>query len=152
MPVPDARISTFAAAEEREPVGLPGFPPRDDQQRLGTALQRVMDCVEGRAQFVLRDRFFEIGYGSQSQAAAAILDSGDDMNGNVARFRVVLQPVEDGPAGHVGQVDVERDGAGLELAGQRQRRVAAESDQGPNAPFPRKVEKNPGERGIVLDN
>ena len=52
----------------------------------------------------------------------------DDVDGDVAGGRVVLEPVEHAPAVDVGQADVERDGAGLDLAGQGEgsrRRAAA---------------------------
>ena len=48
-------------------------------------------------------------------ALPAVVDR-DDVDGDVAGARVVLEAVEDHPAVHVGQPEVERDGVGLELA------------------------------------
>ena len=41
------------------------------------------------------------------------------LHGNVPRGRILLQVIEHGPAQHVGQEHVERNGGGMEFAGQR---------------------------------
>ena len=58
-----------------------------------------------------------------ARAAAAFSSPVITCTGMCRVSRVVLQAVENCPAGHVGQSDVERDRAGPELAGQRQGRA-----------------------------
>ena len=65
---------------------------------------------------------------------------------------VVLEPVEHAPAVDVGQADVERDGVGLVLAGQRQRGGAERGDQPLEALLAGGLEQEPGERQVVLDD
>ena len=62
-----------------------------------------------------------------AQCAVSSVD-GEDVHGDVPDGRVVLEPVEHRPAVHAGQVDVERDGAGLELARQREAGLALGGD------------------------
>ena len=63
--------------------------------------------------------FFRKAKAPSLQPALPAVVDGDDVDGDVAGARVVLQAVEDHPAVHVGQPEVERDGVGLELVGQR---------------------------------
>ena len=112
----------------------------------------LMNGIEGRVQVILGDRFFQIGHGAQGQSAAAVFVAGDHVHRNVAGRRIVLQAVEDRPAGHVGQSDIERDGAGTELAGQRQRRAAAQRDQRLDAAVVRQVHQDAGEGDVVFDD
>ena len=142
----------IASAEGLLPVGPARFFRRDDQQLLGAPLQGMMNGVERDVQIVLGDRFFQIRHGAQGQPAAAVFIAGDHVHRYVARGRIVLQPVENRPAGHVGQGDVQRDGAGDELAGECQRRAAAQRDQGLDAALVRQVHQDAGEGDIVLDD
>ncbi len=99
-----------------------GFVCRHDQQLLGARPQRVLDGVERGVQVVLGDRFLQVGHGAQRQPAAAVFIAGNDVHRNVARSGIVLQAVQNGPARHVGQGDIERDGARVELARQAESR------------------------------
>ena len=74
------------------------------------------------------------------------------MHRNVTRLRVVLQPVEHGPAVHHRQLHVEDDRVGLELVRERETRVAPNGDDSFEATVARDFELGPREIGIVLDD
>ena len=65
---------------------------------------------------------------------------------------VGLQPVEDAPALHVGQEDVERDHRRMELARHRQRAAHPVADQPLEAGQAGRVEQHRREREVVLDD
>ena len=73
------------------------------QQLPHAPFEDILDGIEGRIQVILGDRFFEICHSAQGEASAAVFVAGNDMHRDMARRRVVLQAVEDRPAGHVGQ-------------------------------------------------
>ena len=77
---------------------------------------------------LLAHRLLQEGERPQPHPALPAVVDRDDVDGDVAGGRVVLQAVEDHPAVHVGQPQVERDGGGLELPGQLQRRLALGGD------------------------
>ena len=58
------------------------------------------------------------------EAGLALFVDRDDLHGDVPRGRVELEVVQHGPAEHVGQVDVQRDGIGAELPGKGKARRA----------------------------
>ena len=88
----------------------------------------------------------------EPEAALPVLLDRDDVDRDVPGGRVVLEPVEDGPAVRVGQPEIERDGGRLVLPGQRQRPVGALGHEPLEAPVARQVEQDLGEGGIVLDD
>ena len=149
---PTARISTSLPPSNSRHVGAPGFVRRHDQQFPGARLQGLVDRIEGGVQVVLGDRFFQVGHGAQGQAAPAVFVAGDDVHRNVPRRGIVLQPIENRPAGHVGQGDIERDGAGVELAREGERGGAAQRDQRLDAAIVRQVDQDAGEGDVVLDD
>ena len=59
---------------------------------------------------------------AERQAQPLVFIARNDVHRNVTRRRIVLQTIEQCPAGHVRKADIERDGAGLELLGERERR------------------------------
>ena len=77
---------------------------------------------------------------------------GDDVHRNVAGGRIVLQAVQNGPAGHVGKIDVQRDGAGLELARQRQGGAPRSATSAFNAAIVRQVHQDAREGDVVFDD
>ncbi len=111
-----------------------------------------MNGIEGRVQVVLGDRFLQIGHGAERQSAAAIFVAGDHVHRNVPCGRIVLQAVENRPARHVGQVDIERDGAGSEFAREAQRRAAAKRNQNLDAPVVREIHEDSGKGDVILDD
>ena len=151
-PDPTAMISTSVPPRQSCQCVAARFVRRHQQQFLGAPLQRVLDGVERGVQVVLGDRLFQVSHGAQRQAAAPVFVAGDDVHRNVPRGRIVLQPVENRPAGHIGQADVERDGARLELARQRQRGAAAQRHQRLDAAVVRQVHQDAREGDIVLDD
>ena len=74
--------------------------------------------------------------GAEPEAALPVLLDRDDVHRDVPGGRVVLQPVEDGPAVRVGQPEIEGDRGGLILPGQRRapgRRAGATSPLKPRS-------------------
>jgi hypothetical protein len=69
------------------------------------------------------------GEGAARQAVLAVLVEGEDLHGDVARRRVLLELAQHRPAQHVRQEHVERDGARLILAREHERVAAARRDQ-----------------------
>ena len=59
------------------------------------------------------------------QRPLRVVAAGEDLDRDVAQLGVVLEEVEQRPAFHVGQPQVEGDGLRLELAGHREARLAA---------------------------
>ena len=125
---------------------------RHQKQFPRAFLQRLMDGVEGRIKGILGDGLFQVGHRAQRQAAAAVFIARNHVHRNVARGRIVLQTIEDRPARHVGQRDIERDRAGIELAGQRQSRRTAQGYQCADAAVVRHVHQNAREGDIVFHN
>ncbi len=94
----------------------------------------VHELVQRRER--VRERFLGRGLGqevdrAQPESALPVLLDRDDVHRDVPRGRVVLQPVEDGPAVRVGQPEVERDGGGLVLPRHGERPVGASGPPGP---------------------
>jgi len=112
----------------------------------------VFNGGERLYQRFFRNVLLEIGHGAEGQPATAVLVSRNDMYRDVARGRVVLQAVENRPSGHIGQVDIEGDRPGLKFTGQRERDAAPQGDQCLEVMLVRKVEEDPGERKVVLDD
>ena len=86
------------------------------------------------------------------EAVLALLFDGEHLHGDVPRGRIVLELVEHGPAQHVGQEHIERDGVGLVLARQRQRIGAVLRDQHLEALAVRGLEQHPRVARLVLDD
>ena len=74
------------------------------------------------------------------------------LHGNVPGRRILLQMVQHRPAQHVGQEDVERDGRGMEFAGQRQRFRARHGDQHLESLVARQIAQHARVVRIVFDN
>ena len=74
----------------------------------------------------------------------------DDLHGNVARQRILLELAQHAPAQHVGKEDVERNGARLILLGKLKRVGAAHGHQHFEALVAREIDQNAGIVGIVL--
>ena len=60
--------------------------------------------------------------------------TGDDVNGNMRGCGIVLQTVQQRPSAHIGKPEIQRDGAGLEFARQRDRGASPQRDHGFDAP------------------
>ena len=91
----------------------------DDQQPLGARGGEVLDAVERRFQAFGGGLLDEVGEGAVREAVLALFFQGDDLHRDVARGRVELELIEHRPAEHVGQENIERDGGGTELPGER---------------------------------
>ncbi len=98
------------------------------------------------------DRLFEVGHRAQRQATPPVLVSGNNVDRDVARGRIMLQTIENRPARHIRQADVERDRAGLEFPRQRKRRAAAQCHQRLQVMLVREIKQDAGEREVVFDD
>ena len=76
----------------------------------------------------------------------------DDLHRDVPRDRIELEVVQHGPAQHVGQEDVQRDGRGPELAGQRKALGARGGDDAFEALVARQAQQDARVMRIVLDD
>ena len=74
----------------------------------------------------------------------------DDLHGNVARQRVLLELTQYAPAQHVGKEDVERDCARLVLLGEFKRIGAAHCYQHFKSLVARQIDQNAAVVGVVL--
>ena len=113
----DGRGLHVAAADQLGDALLRGLVVLDDQQPLDRPVDELVQRRERLAQRLLGGRLGEEVDGAEPEAALPVLVDRDDVDRDVAGGRVVLEPVEDGPAVRVGQPEVERDGGGLVLAG-----------------------------------
>ena len=86
------------------------------------------------------------------EAVLALFLDGEDLHRECGGSRVALQLVEDRPAEHVRQEDVERDGGRLVLARQSERIRAALGDDALEALVARETEQDPRVVRIVLDD
>ena len=111
-----------------------------------------MNGIKRGCQVVLGHRLLEVRHSSEGQSTAAIFIAADDVHGDMTRGGVMLEAVENRPAGHVGQIDIERDSARGKLACQCQRGAATQGDEDLDAAVVRKVEEDAGESDVVLDD
>ena len=97
-------------------------------------------------------RLFQHRERAHLQAALARIVDGDDVDRDVPRVGAALENVEQAPAVHVRQVDVESDQRRAEAAHQRQRAAAGRRHDGLEAAIVRQVEQDAAELRVVLDD
>ena len=124
----------------------------DDEQPLDRPLDEGVEPGEGVVERLLGHGLLQEGQGPLLQAALTALGGGDDVDGDVAGLRVVLEAVEDRPPVHHRELDVEDDGVGRLLAGHGQAHVALQGDEAPEALLAGQVEQEPREADVVLDD
>src|SRR5581483_8247161 len=122
------------------------------QHLFNTLLHRVLDSGKGFGQQIIGDGFFQVGHRAEREATTPVLVAGNNVHGNVACRRIVFQAVQDGPSSHIGQVDVQRNGAGFEFAGQRHGAGSTQRHQGFEPPIVRHIHQNASECYVVLNN
>ena len=88
----------------------------------------------------------------RAPSVLAVLVERDDLHGDVARQRILLELAEHRPTQHVGQEHVERDGGRLELLGQIERVAAACRDQHLKALVAGEIQDHARVVRIVLDD
>ena len=98
------------------------------------------------------DRLGEIAPSRPAASPVRLFQHRNDVDRDVPRLRIVLQPVEHRPAVHARQLDVERDGVGLVVAGHRQADVAAHRRQALEALLARHAIRMPTNEQVVLDD
>ena len=98
------------------------------------------------------DRLGQVRDRPEPQAALRLFEQRDDVHRDVARRRVVLEPIEHRPAVHDRQVDVEGDRVRLVVPRHRQADVAARRRQALEAFLVRHVQQDVRERQVVLDD
>ena len=97
-------------------------------------------------------RLGDEGKCSSRQAMMPVFIERQHLHRNVARSRVLFQVIENGPAQHVGQEDVERNRSGMEFARQCERFRAAQCDQNLESLIAREIAQHPRIVRIVFDN
>ena len=83
-------------------------------------LQEIGDGREHRTELGDVGGFVQGVDGAHSTTAAVVVRPGNDVDRYVARGEVMLEDVENNPAGHIRQADVQGDGGGLPFLRQRQ--------------------------------
>src|SRR5579862_4556702 len=123
-----------------------------DQQATDTPGDEALDALEGAFQIVGGQRFAQIGEGPAFEAVLAFFFDGNDLHGDVPCPRVPLQLVEHRPAKHVGQEDVERNGARQMGAGQGKGFAPAHGHDPFETAVARQIQEHPRVMRIVLDD
>ena len=124
----------------------------DDEQTLAARRGVILDAGERGVQSFGRGRLGDEGKCAARQAVVPVFVERQHLHGNVARGRILLQMIEHGPAQHVGQEDIERDGGGMEFARQRKCFGAAQRDQNLESVVARQVAEHARVVRIVLDD
>ena len=125
---------------------------RNDKQIPDAAVDKFLGVVQRFDDVLPSDRFFQIVDGAQAQAAKAIVLGADDVHRDMTCGGIVFQTVKHAPAGGIRQPQVQKDGRRPMLARERQGLLGAAGDQGLKPLFPRQIEQDAGEVGIILDD
>ena len=149
-PVPTVVVCTSLAADQLDDALPRRLVVLHHQQPLHRPVHELVQRGERVRQRLLGGRLGEEVDRAQPEAALPVLLHRDDVHRDVPGGRVVLEPVEDGPAVRVGQPEIEGDGGRLVLARHGQRAVRALGHQPLESPVPRQVQEDLGEVGIVL--
>ena len=111
----------------------------------------MLHPIESLAQSVGVLGLLQVRFSSESEAAPVILIHRDDVYRNVAGRRIVLQPAQNQPAGHIGQPDIQRNRGGPQFASQVQPFIAARGDDAFKATLATQLDQKRDESHIVLD-
>ena len=151
-PVPVRVMRDVVALDQRLDAELLGLVVLDDQQLAHARLDEGLDALEYVGEALAGGRLGHERERAALQAVLALLFHGEHLHGDVARLRIVLQVVEHGPAQHVGQEYIERDGRQLELVRQRQRLGAVVRHQRLESLLVRRLEQHARVGDVVLDD
>jgi hypothetical protein len=139
-------------ADQRDDRFALGHVVLDHQQRTLAAHQEFLDAREFFLQHLAADRLVDIGDRALAQRALALAQRRDHVHRDMAGAGVALEAVEHRQAVDVRQVDVEQDRGRLEVARQRQRRVAAVGDDALEVLLAGEFEQGLGEALVILDD
>ena len=120
------------------------------QQPLDGPVHELVQRGERVAQRFLGGRLGQEVDGAEPESPLPVLLDRDDVHRDVARRRIVLEPVQNRPAIGVGQPQVQRHRGRLVLARQRQRPVGALRHQPLEPAVARQVQQDLREVGVVL--
>ena len=112
----------------------------------------VLDAIERGLQTLRGGRLDEVGEGAVREAVQPFFIQRDDLHRDVARRRVELKLVEQRPAEHVGQENIERDGRGVILSREGKTRPAFHGDDAFETLVARQPEEDARIVRIVLDD
>jgi hypothetical protein len=124
----------------------------DHQESLHLLVDELRDARERIVQRVTRHRLLEVGDGARLQSRLAFPHPADDVHGDVARVRVVLQAIENRPTVQPRQIDVQRHRVRLVRVRDPQAGLTVQRDQPLEVLLTRHVEKNAREVDVVLDD
>ena len=139
-------------AEQLADAHLLGGIVLDHQQAAAARLREVLDLAQGVGDAFARRRLGDERERPARQPVLAIFVERDDLHGDMAGKRILLELAEHIPAEHVGQEDVERDCGRLILLGEIERVVAAHGEQHLEALVAGEVEQDAGVMRIILDD
>ncbi len=118
-------------------------------QGAGIAFHDIAQLGQRLAQRIFPGCLLHEAERSQPHALVIQIVNRDHACGNVSRFGVMPQEVEDIPAVHVRELDVQRHDIGRELLRKRERRVRIERDQSLDALFMQPVQKVSGNLHVI---
>ncbi|GJE73411.1 hypothetical protein CHKEEEPN_4976 [Methylorubrum podarium] len=137
-------------AQERCDAGALVLVVLDEQEVAHGPRDEFLRALQGSQQTLALDRLFKEAEGARAQAALLLVVDRDHVDRNVPGAGVVLQEVEQGPAVHIGQADVEGNGVRLEAVRETQRAGPVLRDQTLEATLARELQQHRGEHGVVL--
>src|SRR5579872_782719 len=140
------------ALDERMNIGGANVVFGDEEQLFLTQLHRLLDLVERFLERFFCERFLQATGGAECESAPVVLMTRHDVYRNVSDHGVVLQAVEQRPAAHVGEADVESNRARVELAREIHGGAAAQGDQCLQAAIMRHLDQDAREGGVVFDD
>ena len=89
---------------------------------------------------------------AHAQTALSFVFTGDQMHGNVAAVDIVLQSGQYGPTVHVGQIDIECNGAGLAFLDSGQRISATRLNHSFETLLARRLQEDRAEARVIFHN
>ena len=124
----------------------------DDEQPLRARRDKLLDAVEAFIQPFRRRRLDRVGKRAVRKTVLALFLDGNNLNRNVPRRRIKLQIVQNCPAEHVRQENIQRDGRWQKLPRQCDCRVAARGRNRFEALVARKADKNARVMRIIFND
>src|SRR6266540_1640534 len=124
----------------------------DDEHTLDLTVDEAADLDERLLEPLLRDGLLEERDRAGAERVLAAVPGRDDVHRDVACLRMLLQPLQDGPAVQDRQFHVQDDRVGLVLVGEGEARIAAQRDDPFEAALARDVELGARQLGVVLDD
>ena len=131
-------------------LGLVGM---DEKQLAGLLLDEVADLLKRLVENLFRlDRLGENADRADADAAIVFIIGRDDLDRNMPRGDFILEAIENAPAVHIGEIDVQGDRGGMKFPRHGHGGSAAHGDDRLKAVLVRHIHQEPREVVVILDN